>query len=169
MHKTGSKGASFFLFPVIRKKIVHMKKKMNVMLFFALLLSGLTNALAQTPPVCKPSSCGPGNTKTEEAAVITDLRKEVEFVMAKMAESKIAFDKDVTGFQIPKGSSDEESLLFLSQTLGMLRGEMRFKIPSEKVSADFINYNPKPVKSKQELLVNLKKETALLKAQVQKL
>lgn len=133
-----------------------------------LLLSPLAmpQLLAQEKPGCEPKSCGPENTKTEEAKVITELRQELQEVITKMATSPLKFDAEITAFKIEKGSSDDESVLIIAQTSSAVLSELRSKVPSTKVVAELKNYQSKPGASKQKLMANLKKEVSLLSKQV---
>lgn len=60
---------------------------------------------------CDPKSCSPGNTKVEEAFVITQLREDVVALKSGWNANNKAVQ---IGDQVTAGSSDEESLKILA-------------------------------------------------------
>jgi hypothetical protein len=143
-------------------------KKLFVLI---LLTSVLQLAWAQSCDVksCEKKSCGPEGTKKEEAAVITTMRSDVETVLAKMSQSKVSFDKQVAEMKIEKGQSDDESLLFLSQAVTVIRYELITKVEASRQIVALKNYKPANSSSKQQMVASLKKEIQLLTNQAERL
>lgn len=142
-------------------------------LFILILISGisfLTVAQSCPPsPSCDKKSCGPEGTKKEEAAVISNMRTDVQTVLAKMAKSKVSFDKQVADMTVEKGESDDESLLFLSQAVTAIRFELVNKLGSAKLTAGLKEYKPSTASTKQQIVATLKKEIQLLTNQAESL
>src|SRR5687768_7709031 len=87
-------------------------------------------------PACDKTACGPEGTKKGEAVTITTLRTELESVITKISKSSVTLDKEVAEMKISKGSSDDESLLFISQAAAPLRYELLNKVePSKQVAS----------------------------------
>ena len=84
------------------------------MLFAALLIVAMS-AIAQdvAKKGCEPKACKPGNTKVEEAAVITELRMKVVGLSEQVAFSGIK-SQDLVG------STEDESLALISNEVKRL-------------------------------------------------
>lgn len=120
-------------------------------------------------PSCDKTSCGPAGTKTAEARTITNLREELETVISKMAMSSTAFDRNIAAMKVAKGSTDDESLLLISQAVAAVRNEMVNKVDRSKLVASLMTYEPAVPSTKQQLVASLKKEIESLTSQVEKL
>ena len=117
--------------------------------------------------ICDISCCGPEGTKTAEAAVITDMRAHLVSVIQKMSTSSISFDSQVAGMIIAKGTSDYESLLFISQAVSMVKSELKSKLSANSLQPALSSYKPERATTKQQMVANLKKEIQWLVSQVQ--
>ena len=117
----------------------------------------------------KKTSCGPEGTKKAEAAVITTMRTDLQTVITKMSESSLAFDQQVRGMTIEKGTTDDESLLYLSQAATTIRFELLNKVESSKMTASLKDFKPGTAANKQQMVANLKKEIQVLTTQAEKL
>jgi hypothetical protein len=117
----------------------------------------------------KKSSCGPEGTKKAEAAVITTMRTDLQTVLTKMSESSLAFDQQVKGMTIEKGTTDDESLLYLSQAATTIRFELLNKVEPSKMTATLKDFKPGAATTKQQMVANLKKEIQLLATQAEML
>ncbi len=118
---------------------------------------------------CDKKSCGPEGTKKEEAAVITTLRTDLQSVVARMSQSGISFDKEIAQMEIVKGTSDDESLLYISQAASTIRYELLNKVESSKLVSSLKDYKPGSVSSKQKMVASLQKEIQILASQADKL
>jgi hypothetical protein len=118
---------------------------------------------------CDKKSCGPEGTKKEEAAVITTMRTDLQTVIARMSKSALPFDRQVKGMTIEKGTSDDESLLYIAQAANAIRYEILNKTEPAKLFDSLKDYKPSASATKQEMVANLKKEIQLLAAQAEKL
>lgn len=118
---------------------------------------------------CDKKSCGPEGTKKEEAAVISNMRSDLQTVITKMATSSFSFDNQLKEMTIEKGTSDDESLLYISQAATSIRYELLNKIEPSKILASLKDYKPSASSTKQQMVANLKKEIHLLAAQAEKL
>jgi hypothetical protein len=116
---------------------------------------------------CDKTSCGPEGTKKEEAAAITTMRNDLQTVIAKVSKSSLAIDRQLKNMTIEKGTSDDESLLYISQAATSIRNELLNKIESSKLVASLKEYNPSASSTKQQVVANLKKEIQLLAAQAE--
>jgi hypothetical protein len=143
-----------------------MKKLIVLILLVACSLLTYSQSCAQE---CDKKSCGPEGTKKEEAAVISTMRSDLQTVISKMSKSSFLFDSQVKGMAIEKGTSDDESLLFLSQAATSIRHELLNKIESTKLLTSLKEYKPSPSSTKQQLVANLKKEIQLLTVQAERL
>lgn len=141
-------------------------------LFIVILITGVSFfAWAQSPvqSSCDKKACGPEGTKKAEAAVISTMRSDLQTVLAKMSQSSFPFDRQVADMKIEKGESDDESLLFLSQAVAMIRFELLNKIESSKLVASLKAYKPTGFSTKQQMVSSLKKEIQILSSQAEKL
>ena len=124
---------------------------------------------SQSKSGCEPKSCGPDNTKISEARVVTELRSELQSVITSMAGSSVLFSPVVTSFEIARGSSDDESVLFIAQAAAFVRAEFVKSLPVGTLMAEVRDFRPVPASTKQELLLNLKAEVQLLTEQASKI
>ena len=90
-----------------------MKK---VMLFVVIVIAAM-GATAQdvAKKGCNPKACKPGNTKVEEAVVITELRNKVVTLSEKVVFDNVKHD-DLTG------SNEDESLQLISEEVKRISG-----------------------------------------------
>ena len=144
-----------------------MKKLIALVILVAASYASYAQSCSQTCD--KKSSCGPEGTKKEEAAVITTMRTDLQTVITKMSKSPVAFDHHVKDITIEKGSSDDESLFYISQVATTIRYEFLNKIESSKQVALLKEYKPLASSTKQQMVANLKKEIQLLTAQAERL
>lgn len=125
------------------------------------------------PPTCKPGCdkklCVAEEAKTEEAAEITTMRNDLQTVITKISRSSLAIDNQLKYLTIAKGTSDDESLLFISQAAASVRYELLRKMESSKVVASLKDYKPSASSTTQQMATNLEKEIQLLAAQAEKL
>ena len=121
------------------------------------------------PPSCDKTSCGPEGTKKAEAAVITTMRTEVQTVLTKMSQSKIAFDKHVANMKLEKGETDDESLLFLSQAVTAIRYELTSRLDASKQLLALKQFKPASSATKQQMVAALRKEIQVLASQAESL
>lgn len=118
---------------------------------------------------CSKTSCGPEGTKKEEAAIIGLMRSDLQDVVTKMARSSLSFDKQVSEMKIEKGSTDDESLLYISQAVNAIRFELLNRIEKSKLIASLKDYQPSRFSTKQQMVTALKKEIEMLTSQAEKL
>jgi hypothetical protein len=118
---------------------------------------------------CDKKSCGPEGTKKEEAAVISTMRSDLQTVITKMSKSSFSFDNQLKGMTIEKGTSDDESLLYISQAATSIRYELLNKVQPSKLLASLKDYKPSASSTKQQMVANLKKEIHLLAVQAEQL
>jgi hypothetical protein len=149
-----------------QNKLSNMKKLIVLILFAVCSFATYSQSCAQS---CDKKSCGPEGTKKEEAAVISTMRSDLQTVITKMSKSSFAFDNQLKEMTIEKGTSDDESLLFLSQAATSIRYELLNKIESSKLVASLKEYKPSASSTKQQMVANLKKEIQLLAVQAEKL
>lgn len=134
---------------------------------FILIITGIP--FLSTAQTCEKTACGPEGTKKEEAVVIITLRTDLQSVITRMAQSSLSFDKQVSELKITKGSSDDESLLFISQAATSVRYELLSKVTPSKLVSPLKEYKPGTFSTKQQMVSGLKKEIQLLASQVEKL
>jgi hypothetical protein len=132
-------------------------------LFILIALTGISYLSAAQS--CDKSSCGPEGTKKGEAVAITNLRADLESVITRMSRSSVSFDKEVAEMKIARGSSDDESLLYISQAASAIRYELLNKVEPSKIIASLRNYKPSNFSNKQKMVSGLKKEIELLASQ----
>jgi hypothetical protein len=143
-----------------------MKKVNQFVLLVAILVSTANWAVAQSKPGCDPKSCGPDNTKVEEAKVITDLRAQLQTSFSKLHLTNLSLGEQLTSYTVPKGTSDDESVMFLMQASTALKNEIIRVVPKEKLLPE-ISLTTMPVSSsKQQLIGTLKKDIAILEKQI---
>jgi hypothetical protein len=118
---------------------------------------------------CSKTSCGPEGTKKDEAAIIGSMRSDLQEVVIKMSKSSLSFDKRVSEMKIEKGSTDDESLLFISQAVNAIRFELLNKIEKSKLIASLKDYQPSGFTTKQQMVSALKKEILTLTSQAERL
>ena len=143
-----------------------MKK---IVFLFILALPSYASHAQSCQPTCDKTSCGPDGTKKQEAVVITTMRSDLQTVITKMSKSSLAFDNHLKGMTIEKGTSDDESLLYISQVASSIRYEFLNKIESSRLVANLKDYKPSTFSTKQQMVASLKKEIQLLAAQADKL
>jgi len=119
-------------------------------------------------PSCEKKSCGPEGTKKEEAAVISTMRSELQTVITRMSKSSLSFDKRIAEMKIERGTSDDESLFFISQAANSIRHEFVSKIESSKLVVPLREYEPLAVSTKQQMVSALKKEIQILTSQAER-
>ncbi|MGB0523319.1 MAG: hypothetical protein ACPGJS_10195 [Flammeovirgaceae bacterium] len=86
-------------------------------------------AIAQKTTGCNPKACGPHDTKTSEAKVITNLRDDLGQLKVEMTDQKkFVFSTRITNTKTQKGKSDEESLLILALEIAQVENELRDKV-----------------------------------------
>lgn len=146
-----------------------MKHMFKFLLAGMLFFGAVESAMAQSKPGCDPKSCGPDNTKVEEAKVITDLRDQLQSAINKMGSSSYAFDKGIKTYQIPKGSSDDESVLFISQTITCVKRHLKATLPEEKILIELKEGNPALTESKQQVIAQIKKDILFIEKQINQL
>lgn len=141
-------------------------KKMLILLAI-LLVSGIgySQSAAQKPG-CDKTACGPEGTKKGEAVAITTLRSDLQKVMTSLAQSGLGFNAELVEATISKGTSDDESLLFISQYATAIRLEMIEKLKPSTVMPEMKSYHPTMASSKQQLMTALKQEVQLLANQL---
>src|SRR5688572_4616066 len=93
----------------------------------------VASAFAQSDKAsCTPSaSCGPSDTKKSEAKAITELRTSMQNVVSYLTLSKYNFSEDLKTLDLSPRSTDDETLLFLTQASGLIRQELKEKLPAE--------------------------------------
>jgi len=144
-----------------------MKKLIMLVILSIAFYASYAQSCSQTCD--KKSSCGPEGTKKEEAAVISTMRTDLQTVITKMSKSPVAFDNQLKDITIEKGTSDDESLLYISQVATSIRYEFLSKLESSKLVASLKDYKPSASSTKQQMVANLKKEIQLLAAQAERL
>ena len=143
-----------------------MNKVNHFLIFCTLLFGAVQFANAQSKPGCDPKSCSPDNTKVEEAKVITDLRTRLQTSFSKLQATKLPFSNQSISYNVPKGASDDESVMFLLQASNTLKSEIIRVVPKEKILSELINAQMAVPASKQQLVGNLKMDIALLDKQI---
>lgn len=101
--------------------------------------------------------------------MITTLRTDLQAVVDKMSKSTIAFEKEVAEMEIAKGTTDDESLLFIAQAASAIRYEMLNKVDAAKLISPLREYRPSNASSKQKMVMALQKEIQLLSTQADKI
>lgn len=154
--------------------IVNLSITNNILMknvFILIILATLSHtAFPQScSPSCTKQSCGPDGTKKEEAAVITRMRTDLQTVISKLSQSSMPFDKALKHMKIEKGTSDDESLLYLAQAAASIRYELIHKIESSRLIASLKDFKPSGFSTKQQMVANLRKEIQLLADQAEKL
>src|SRR6476469_9767598 len=129
------------------KTQTNMKKMIALLIISASTSPLLAQSCAQS---CDKKSCGPEGTKKEEAAVITAMRSDLQTVITKISKSSLAVDNQLKDMTIEKGTSDDESLLFLSQVAASIRFEFLNKVESAKLVAPLKEFRPSPSSTKQK-------------------
>jgi hypothetical protein len=86
-----------------------------------------------------------------------------------MSKSSLSFDKRIAEMKIEKGTSDDESLFFISQAANSIRHEFVSKIESSKLVVPLREYEPLAVSTKQQMVSALKKEIQILTSQAERL
>ncbi|HZI25162.1 MAG TPA: hypothetical protein VFD46_08805 [Chryseolinea sp.] len=143
-----------------------MKKLIVLILLAVCFFATYSQSCAQS---CDKKSCGPEGTKKEEAAIISTMRSDLQTVITKMSKSSFSFDNQLKEMTIQKGTSDDESLLYISQAATSIRYELLNKIEPSKLLASLKDYKPSASSTKQQMVANLKKEIHVLAAQAEKL
>ena len=143
-----------------------MRKFLTLIVFMSVSLLTWGQSSAQS---CDKKSCGPEGTKKEEAAVITTMRTDLQSVIEKMSKSTFGFDKQVVEMTIGKGTSDDESLLYLSQAVTSVRYELLNRLESSRMISSLKDFKPTAATTKQQMVSNLKKEIQILASQAEKL
>jgi hypothetical protein len=146
-----------------------MRKYIAIAIWVALFFNAATLVAQEKKQGCNPSSCGPGDTKTGEAKVITSMRSDLQSVIDKMAKSDKGFSQNVTGLQIESGANDDESLLFIYQSASLVRTELITKLQADQVLPVLKETSIQPSANKQQLVASLQKEIKLLVTQADKL
>ena len=144
-----------------------MKKYIVIAISVTVLFNAATLVAQEKKPGCNPSSCGPGDTKTGEAKVITSMRSDLQSVIDKMAKSGKGFSQDVTNLQIEAGANDDESLLLIYQSATFIKTELASKLQADELL--LTETTMKPATNKQQLVASLQKEIKALITQVDKL
>jgi hypothetical protein len=145
-----------------------MRKYIAITIWVALLGLNAGTVIAQEKKAgCNPSSCGPGDTKTAEAKVITSMRSDLQSVIDKMAKSGKGFSQEVTNLQIEAGATDDESLLLIYQSAAFIKTELAAKLRTDELLPR--ETTTKPAANKQQLVASLQKEIKALITQVDKL
>lgn len=142
---------------------------MNVMKKLLILIAFTGISFLSAGQACDKTACGPEGTKTGEAVAITTLRTNLESVITKLSGSSLSLDKEIAEMKIAKGSSDDESLLFISQAASTIRYELLNKVEPSKLIASLRNYKPVNFSTKQKMVSGLKKEIEILVSQAEKL
>lgn len=131
-------------------------------------------------PSC-PSPCPPSCTQTcdkklctadasnKEEAAITIMRNDLQTVITKMSRSSLAIADQLKDMTIEKGTSDDESLLRISQAAASVRYQLLSKMESSKLVASLKDYKASEASTKQQMVANLQEEIQLLAAQAEKL
>jgi hypothetical protein len=143
-----------------------MKKLFAIIAISAMPLFLAAQSCAQP---CDKTACGPAGTKKEEAAVITTLRSDLQTVVSKMSQSSVSFDKGISELKVTRGSTDDESLLFISQAATSIRYELLSKLDASKLIVSLKDYKPGNFSTKQQMMAGLKKEIQLLVNQAERL
>jgi trehalose-6-phosphate synthase len=138
-------------------------------LFLITILPCFVYAQTCSQESCDKKSCGPEGTKVKEAAVITSMRTDLQTVIEKMSKSTVSFDKHVAEMNIEKGTTDDESLLFLSQAISTIRFEFLNKLKSSELVTSLREYKPVTFSTKQQMVAALKKEIKILANQAENL
>jgi hypothetical protein len=138
-------------------------------LFILLIFIGMAFLSLAQSESCAKSSCGPEGTKKNEAAAITTMRDDLQTVITKLAKSGISIDKEVSQMQITKGTSDDESLLFISQAALTVRHELINKVDPSRLITSLREYKPGNFSTKQQMFLGLKKEIEILATQAEAL
>lgn len=144
-------------------------KKLVIVMLMVLSLGSYAQSSANAKPGCDKTSCGPEGTKKGEAVAITNLRTDLEGIKLRMAKTGVSFNKELLETPIAKGSTDDESLLYLLQTVSVMRQELTTKLDRTRLSTDFVSNSPVAFSSKQQLMVALKKEVQLINEQLDQL
>lgn len=101
----------------------------SLLLFMSLWITEQT--MAQKTTGCNPKACGPEDTKTGEAKVITNLRDDLGQLKEQMInQKKYVFDTSILQSEIKKGKSDAESLLILALEVSHVENELRSQLGS---------------------------------------
>lgn len=141
-----------------------MKKLILLIILAGASFASYSQSCAQS---CDRKSCGPEGTKKAEAAVITTMRTNLMGVIDKMSKSTLTFDDRVKGMKIEKGTTDDESLFFISQAAASIRYELLTRVDPARVVASLKEYRPAASSNKQQMVASLQQEIKLLTAQAE--
>src|SRR5688500_3317363 len=140
--------------------------------YFPLIVLGCVmlaaTAFAQSEKTsCTPSaSCGPSDTKKSEAKAITELRTSMQNVVSYLTLSKYNFSEDLKTLDLSARCRDDETLLFLTQASGLIRQELKDRLPAEVQSTELKNPTQKFAGTNPQLLVAVKKDIEVFKDQI---
>ncbi len=156
-------------FGCVSKQLKMRMKKLMIVLLMVISVGAVAQNTNSAKPGCDKTSCGPEGTKKGEAVAITSLRTDLEGIKSRMAKTNVVFSKELLESPITKGSTDDESLLYLLQTVNAVRQELTVKLDRARLSADFVSNSPVSFSTKQQLMVALKKEVQLINEQLDQL
>jgi|GEM_PF-5827465 len=89
--------------------------KKIILIFSVFLFSVLLANAQELKKDCNPSSCGPNDTKVEEAAIVTNLRNSIVDKKTALKEKHL-----VGSLKIAIGENEEQSLAILVTELNQL-------------------------------------------------
>lgn len=142
-----------------------MTKRFLIFSFFVLLTVAAFGQ-SESKASCNPQSCGPGGTKTEEAKVIKKMRSDLGVAISKLTKFG-ALNEQMANMEISIGANDDESLLFIYQSVVSIHSELVRKFPSDKLLPELKNHVLQPSSNKQQLVASVKKEIKLLNDQAE--
>jgi hypothetical protein len=148
-----------------------MKKNIIHVILLALFVFALASeGLSQEKASCTPSaSCGPADTKLKEAKTITELRTSLQNVVSYLSLSRYNFSEDLKTLDLSSRTTDDETLLFLTQATGLIRQELKEKLPTELQTIELKNHKVKFASTKPQMVVSVKKDIEIFKDQIARL
>ena len=118
-------------------------------------------------PVWEPFLYNASTANRIEPKEITSLRLSFQQFMLALSLSKAYnFNGLRSASNITIGTSDEESLQYLTEASQIIRKEIGEQVPDAILSADFKNYNPPLSASKQGMIISLRKDLDVYRAQM---
>jgi hypothetical protein len=143
-----------------------MKHKTILTLLTGLFVLMALAVQAQSSPACSPKACGPENTKTKEAKVITDMRTQLEIIVDQLAQKENYLDIEITKKQLSPGDNDDESLKNIYDAALSIRQVLLKNVESGKL-LPALKEPVQPHNTTQQLVARLRTEIDLLSEQVQ--
>jgi hypothetical protein len=83
--------------------------------------------------------------------------------------SKYSFSEDLKTLDLSPRNTDDETLLFLTQASGLIRQELKEKLPAEVQIPELKNHKQKFAGTKPQMVLSVKKDVEMFKDQIARL